>query len=91
MLKRIPPFYVIAIVLIITAVLCVMYPGLISYYLFCFTLLIASVLMVIHLFLAWARLAVTSRLGILLCIVAWLGMFYGLIYTDTLPVWKFFS
>lgn len=91
MLKRLPPFYAITIILIAITVICVLHPGLIAYYGFCFSLLLSSALMLIHLFLAWPRLAVTSRLGIFLSIVAWLGIFYGLVYTDGLSIWKFFS
>jgi len=90
LLKRLPPFYSITIMLIIITVICLLYPGSISYYLFSFALLIASVLMIIHLVLAWSKLALTSRLGIMLSIVAWLGLFYGLNYTNGLTISNFF-
>lgn len=91
MLKKLPPLYAVTIILVLMIIVCILYPCSLSYYAFIIALLIASVMMVIHLLLAWPRLAVTSRLGILLSIVAWLGLFYGLVHASGLKIFSYFS
>lgn len=86
MLKRLSPLYTVTIILVAITIVYVLNPCTACYYIFVLALLIASFLMFIHLFLAWRRLAVTSRLSIFLSIVAWLGLFFGLIHTNGLTL-----
>ena len=77
--RKVSPLLIISIILIVIIAICLFHPGLFSFFTVLITLLLASVLMVLHMVLAWSKLTVTYRLSILLCIVAWLAMFCGLV------------
>jgi len=77
--KKITPLLIVFIIVIAIIIFCLLHPGIISFFAVIIALILASILMVLHLVLAWPRLTVTYRLSILLCIVAWLAMFCGLV------------
>jgi len=77
--RKLSPLAIVTLILAAIIVICLRNPGLVSFFIVLFALLMASALMVLHLVLAWRRLTVTARLSVLMCIVAWLAMFYGMV------------
>jgi len=80
--RKLSPLLIVSIILIAIIAICLFHPGLISFFAVLITLLLASVLMLLHMVLAWSKLTLTYRLSILLCIVAWLAMFCGLVQSN---------
>ncbi|HRW13398.1 MAG TPA: hypothetical protein P5549_09765 [Syntrophomonas sp.] len=77
--RIISPLLIVFIILTAIVIFGLLHPGIPSYLIVLAALLLASLLMVLHLLLAWRRLTVPYRLSILLCVIAWLAMFYGLV------------
>ena len=77
--RRLSPLAIVTLILVAIIVIGLRNPGLVSFFAVLFALLVASVIMLLHLVLAWRRLTVTARLSVLMFIVAWLAMFYGMV------------
>lgn len=77
--KKISLLFIVSLILIALVTYSLLHPGVMSFLILLLALLLASILMLLDLLLAWRKLTVTYRLSIVLCIVAWLGMFCGLI------------
>jgi hypothetical protein len=84
LIKKLSPLATVTLILIAITVLCLLNPGIVSFFIFLFTLLAALVLMLLHLLLAWRKITVTQRLSIILSIVAWMGLLYGLVHANGL-------
>lgn len=76
--RKLSPLLIVSIIMIAIIAIGLLHPGIISFFTVLIALILASILMLLHLVLAWRKLTVTYRLSILLCIVAWLAMFCGL-------------
>lgn len=89
--RKLSPFTTITFFLIVIIVLCVRWPGVISFYALLIALVLGSIVLLLHLMLAWAKLTVTQRCRIFFSILAWLGLFYGMVHANGLSIAGFFG
>lgn len=89
--QRLSPLGTLTIILIVIIVLSVLWPNVLSFLALLITLLLGSILLLLHLVLAWTKLAITRRYSIILSILAWMGLFYGMVHANSLSIASFFS
>jgi len=81
---KLSPLATLTFILIVIIVLCVQWPGVLSFIALLITLVLGSIVLLLHLILAWTKLTVTQRCRIVFSIVAWLGLFYGMVHANSL-------
>ena len=89
--RKLSPLPTLTFILIVIIVLCVLWPGIVSYFALLIALVLSSIILLLHLILAWAKLTVTQRCRIVFSILAWLGLFYGLAHANGLSIASLFG
>lgn len=90
MTKKKSPLAILTIIVILLIALSIYKPGITTFLVLLVALLGASAILLLHLLIFWRRLAVTMRLSMVLSILAWIGLFYGLIHANGLNLTGFF-
>lgn len=88
---KLSPLGTLTFILIVLIVLSVLWPGILAFCALLITLVLGSILLLLHLILAWSRLTVTRRCSIVFSILAWLGLFYGMVHANSLSIASFFG
>lgn len=89
--RKLSPLATLTFIIIVIIVLCVLWTNVVSYLALLLALVLGSIILFIHLILAWFNLTVTQRCRIAFSIVAWLGLFYGMVHANGLSIASFFG
>lgn len=76
----------VTITLAIILFICLLNPGTVSLFASLLSLLTASTIILIYLVITWVRLSKVDRWSIVISIVAWLLVAYGLIHANGLTI-----